>query len=128
MKKTILLSLVAVLAVAAIGVGAFFLTRDRNNNAGADGFTQIAITLKDGKPVDLQEHTYGTGAKLEFKVSSDKHGKVTIASDTPQTIVLTESPLTFRLTVTKNGEYPITFQKDGDSDPQAATITTIHIK
>ena len=128
MKKIIMLVAAAILAAAIIGTGAFLLIRGSGGGTEADGFQRIEVTLKNGKPQKALEYTFGTGAQLEFRINSDKDGKLVIASESPQTLFFTENPLTFKITFTKNGTYPITFLKDGSNESEATTITTIHIK
>jgi hypothetical protein len=75
-------------------------------------FTHLDIKLKDGKLVDPQAtYLVKPGVGLDFSIESNFYGKVSVPTNPSQTIIFTQSPLTFRFRVPiKPGNYPLSYE------------------
>ncbi|HTE22099.1 MAG TPA: hypothetical protein VK674_03585 [Candidatus Limnocylindria bacterium] len=123
-------SIIVLTVLAASGVW-FFGLRDKpaaKVESAVDQYTQLQIGLKDGK-LTSEAATYlvNPGVGLEFTVTSNKFGKVSVPTEPPQTITFTQSPLVFKFKSSHNpGSYALLYQAADSAE--AIQIGTIVVR
>lgn len=120
--KKILISILVILLFASVATSIWFFgfRNQINNQAGPaiQKYNRLDIALKDGK-LTSEAATYlvQPGASLEFHISSNKFGKISVPTQPPKTITFTESPLIFRFDASSEpGSYVLLYQAEGSKE------------
>jgi hypothetical protein len=120
---------VLVVAVIAGGAGLALGHKDAPAaKASKQKTIHLDINLKDGRLVEAAStYIVQPGTRLEFKITSDKLGKISVPTEPPQTITFTESPLVFQFTTSKRpGSYVLLYMASGSE--KATPIGTISVR
>jgi len=128
-----ILGIVLIVLAVALAAGSMWFFGFRREDAKTvspvvEKYTQLNIELKEGK-LTSEASTYlvQPGIGLEFHISSNKFGKVSVPTEPPQTITFTESPLIFKFNASRNpGSYALVYQAEGGNE--AIQIGTIVVK
>jgi hypothetical protein len=109
-KKRIIIVFILV-AIIAVGVTLYMALQPKSVKDKSTKPVTIEIVLKDGKPnVDPATYLVRRGTRLEFRIVSNRPGKIGAPVSPPQTITFTKSPLTFIVDTPDEATYPITYQ------------------
>lgn len=121
-SKLITLVIAALLIIAG-GEGLALMTHHNNKpskpvGATTQTYTRLNIELKDGQLTSgAATYLVQPGTPLEFHISSNIFGKVSVPTKPPQTITFMKSPLVFRFNASDiPGTYPLLYEASGSSN------------
>ena len=129
--KKMLIVLCCLLFTVAAGNIWFFGLRHKDSEpttTGVEKYTRLDIVLEAGKlATEAATYLVQPGTGLEFHISSDKLGKVSVPTEPPQTITFTKSPLVFKFKASHNpGSYALLYQ--AENSEQTIQIGTIVVR
>jgi hypothetical protein len=130
MHKKIITAVILLMVITAAVVW-FFTTQNKSADQAKpkeEQATRLDIKLRGGKLVSpAATYLVQPGVRLEFHISSNIFGKVSVPTTPSQTITFTESPLIFQFNASdKPGRHMLLYQPTGSDE--VVTIGTIIVK